>query len=60
MQASHGTCLARTSAIIMWQSKVPRPFASEGFSTWPLIFATTGAPNVMFGTKWPSLEHDIA
>ena len=47
--------LSRTSAIIMWQSNVPRPPASFGLSTCFLSFPITGAPNVMFGTKWPSI-----
>jgi hypothetical protein len=46
---------ARTSAIIMWQSKVPRPYAPVGRSTWERILVTTGAPKVMLGTKWPSM-----
>lgn len=44
-----------TSAIIMWQSNVPRPAGWAGFSTCGRTLATTGAPKVMFGTKWPSL-----
>lgn len=44
-----------TSAIIMWQSKVPRPVGCEGFATCFLIEATTGGPKVILGTKWPSL-----
>jgi hypothetical protein len=39
----------------MWQSNVPFPCFSVGFATWLRIFVTTGAPNVMFGTKWPSM-----
>lgn len=49
-------CQVFTSAIIMWQSNVPRPCASVGRSTCPRILATTGAPNVMLGTKCPSLR----
>lgn len=52
--------VARTSATIMWQSNVPRPWFSVGLSTKPRILATTGAPNVMLGTKWPSLLVDAA
>ena len=44
-----------TSAIIMWQSKVPLPSAVVGRWTWGRSLDTTGAPNVMFGTKWPSM-----
>lgn len=44
-----------TSAIIMWQSKVPLPFAAVGRSTWERILVTTGGPKVMLGTKWPSM-----
>src|SRR5689334_571361 len=47
--------LSRTSAIIIWQSKVPEPPASFGLSTCFLSFPITGAPKVMFGTKWPSI-----
>lgn len=46
-----------TSAIIMWQSNVPRPWFVVGWSTCLRILATTGAPKVMLGTKWPSLHH---
>lgn len=46
----------RTSAIIMWQSNVPFPNFSLGPSTWPRILVTTGGPNVIFGTKCPSLR----
>lgn len=49
-----------TSAIIMWQSKVPLPNLASGVSTWPRILVTTGAPKVMFGTKWPSLYRPLA
>lgn len=45
-----------TSAIIMWQSKVPLPWPSVGLSTWERILATTGGPKVRLGTKWPSLS----
>ena len=44
----------RTSAIIIWQSKVPLPIFSVGFATCPRIVVTTGAPKVIFGTKCPS------
>lgn len=44
-----------TSAIIIWQSKVPLPNAALGRSTCGRIMVTTGAPKVMFGTKWPSM-----
>lgn len=40
-----------TSAIIMWQSKVPRPWGSVGRLTCERILVTTGAPKVMLGTK---------
>ncbi len=46
---------ANTSAIIMWQSNVPFPWAALGRETWGRIFDTTGAPKVMLGTKWPSM-----
>lgn len=39
----------------MWQSKVPLPKASFGRSTCERIMVTTGGPNVMFGTKCPSI-----
>lgn len=42
----------------MWQSNVPRPCFSVGLSTCDRIFATTGGPNVRFGTKCPSLLPD--
>ena len=45
----------RTSAIIIWQSKVPLPNAEFGRLTWERILVTTGAPKVMLGTKWPSM-----
>jgi hypothetical protein len=44
-----------TSAIIIWQSNVPFPSASLGRFTCGRTIVTTGAPNVMFGTKWPSI-----
>ena len=44
-----------TSAIIMWQSKVPFPRAVLGRWTWGRSLDTTGAPKVMLGTKWPSM-----
>ena len=47
--------IGHTSAIIMWQSKVPLPCRDRGRSTCERIFFTTGAPNVMLGTKWPSM-----
>ena len=40
-----------TSAIIMWQSKVPLPWFSVGRSTWERILTTTGGPKVRLGTK---------
>lgn len=39
----------------MWQSNVPFPMPCKGLSIRSLIFATTGGPKVMFGTKWPSM-----
>lgn len=44
-----------TSEIIIWQSNVPFPCLWLGFATCDRIFVTTGAPNVMLGTKWPSI-----
>lgn len=44
-----------TSAIIIWQSKVPFPCLVVGFCTWLRILVTTGAPNVILGTKCPSI-----
>jgi hypothetical protein len=44
-----------TSAIIIWQSNVPLPPGFLGRSTCGRIFDTTGGPNVMLGTKWPSI-----
>lgn len=43
-----------TSATIIWQSKTPL-LQSADLSTAPRIHVTTGAPIVMFGTKWPSM-----
>jgi hypothetical protein len=45
----------RTSATIIWQSKVPLPPLPAGLGTCDRTAVTTGAPNVMFGTKWPSI-----
>jgi hypothetical protein len=52
-----------TSAIIIWQSKVPLPIGLSGRCTRVRIFVTTGAPKVMFGTKCPfklvnAMAHD--
>lgn len=44
-----------TSAIIKWQSKMPFPNAVSGLATCDRMCVTTGAPNVMLGTKCPSM-----
>ena len=55
LEGGFGKVLMLTSAIIIWQSKVPRPLGRDGRSTCGRTFVTTGAPKVMLGTKWPSI-----